>query len=137
VTALVNSTATGKFALKVADGATIASVDNWYAYNDKQVILDNSTREYGINLGTPNTNVSRITKLPKRGELISLNGDGTDLNFEFKGKGTVNIQLKCAPSGFTVSGGTNQFTFTTPNNVGINFLTDQQHATTTVNATCP
>ncbi len=137
VTAQVDSIETGKFALQVADGTTIASVDNWYAYDDNQVLLANSGREYTINLGTPNTNVTRITKLPKRGELISLSGDGTDLNFEFKGKGTVNIQLKCAPSAFTVSGGTNQFTFTSPSVVGINFLTDQQYATTTVNATCP
>ncbi|RVU84209.1 hypothetical protein EOL70_12035 [Leucothrix sargassi] len=137
VTANVEGTQTGKFALSVADGTSIASVDNWYAYNDTQVILDNSGREYKINLGTPNTNVSRITGLPKRGELRSVSGDGTDLNFEFTGKGTVNIQLKCAPSAFTVSGGTNRFTFTTPSKVGIHFLEDQEYANTNVNATCP
>ena len=138
VTALVDSSKTGKFALSVADGTTIQSVDNWYAYNDTQVLLANSGREYKINLGTPNTNVSRITSLPKRGQLISLTGDGTDLDFEFNGKGTVNVQLKCAPtSGFSVSGGTNRYSFLTPTTVGIHFLTDQQHASTKVNATCP
>ena len=81
--------------------------------------------------------MTRITELPKRGELISLNGNGTDVSFEFKGKGTVNFQLKCAPSAFNVSGGTNQFTFTTPSTVGLHFLDDRQYATTTVDATCP
>ena len=137
VTASVDSDDVGKFALNVADGTTIASVNNWYAYNDKQVILAKEGRDYTVNLGTPNTNVSRITELPKRGELVSLTGDGTDLAFEFTGKGTVNVQLQCAPSAFTVSGGTNQYIFTTPSKVGINFLEDRQHATTTVNATCP
>jgi len=136
VTAKVDSGTTGKFALNVANGTTISSVNNWYAYNDKQVLLANSGREYTINLGTPNTDVSRITKLPKRGELVSLTGDGTDLEFEFTGEGTVDIQLRCAPSAFTVSGGTNRFTFTTPSKVGLHFIGDQAHAITRVDSTC-
>ena len=137
VTANVDSSKTGKFALDMPKGTTIASVDNWYAYNDTQVLLANGGRDYTINLGATNTNVTRITELPKRGELISLNGNGTDVSFEFKGKGTVNFQLKCAPSAFSVTGGTNRFTFTTPSTVGLHFLEDQQYATTTVDATCP
>ncbi|RVU83511.1 hypothetical protein EOL70_15855 [Leucothrix sargassi] len=137
VTANVDSNDTGKFALNVADGTTISSVNNWYAYNDNQVLLANAGREYTINLGAPNTNVSRITSLPRRGELVSVTGDGTDLAFEFTGKGTVNVQLRCAPTEFTVSGGTNQFIFTTPTQLGINFLEDREHATTRVDATCP
>ncbi len=136
VTAKVDSAKTGTFALNVATGNTIASVDNWYAYNDNQVLLENTGREYTINLGTPNTNVTRITELPKRGELVSLSGDGTDLEFVFSGEGTVNLQLQCAPSAFTVSGGTDQFTFITTDTVSLQFTGDQQHAATVVDTTC-
>ena len=137
VTATVTAADTGKFALTVAEGTTIQSVDNWYAYNDTQVLMSKGGGTFKINLGTPTTSVSRITKLPARGELTSVNGNGTDINFEFNGKGTVEIDLKCAPSSFNVTGGTNQYLFTTPSKVGIIFNQDTQHAMTTVDSTCP
>jgi len=136
ITAQVSSSDTGKFALNVADGETIASVDDWYAYNDTQVLLANTGREYKINLGTQNAAVTRITELPKRGELVSLAGDGTDLAFEFKGEGSVNIQLACVPDALVVSGGTDQFSFVTTDTIAVSFTGDVQHATTTVDATC-
>ena len=137
LTATVTASDTGKFALKVADGTTIKSVNNWYAYSDTQVLLSNGGGTFTINLGTPANNVSRITKLPSRGELTSVNGNGTDINFEFNGTGTVEIDLKCAPSSFNVTGGTNQYLFTSPSTVGIVFNQDKQHAMTTVDSTCP
>ncbi|PWQ97151.1 discoidin domain-containing protein [Leucothrix arctica] len=136
ITAQVSSSDTGKFALNVADGETITSVDDWYAYNDTQVFLANTGREYKINLGATNTAVTRITELPKRGELVTLTGDGTDLAFEFKGEGTVNIQLACVPDALTVTGGTDQFSYITTDTIAVSFTGDIQHATTTVDATC-
>ena len=137
LTATVTASDVGKFALKVAKGTTIKSVNNWYAYSDTQVLLSKAGGTFTINLGTPANNVTHITKLPSRSELTSLNGNGTDINFEFKGTGTVEVDLKCAPSSFNVSGGTNQYTFTSPSTVGIKFAQDKQHAMTTVDSTCP
>lgn len=137
ISAKVAASNSGQFSLKVPETDTIASVDNWYAYDDGQVFLTENGGSYTINLGTPANNVTRITEMPPRSKLLSLSGDGTDLQFAFEGSGTVNIDLKCAPSAFTVSGGTNRFQFTTPSTVGIIFLENQKYATTTVNATCP
>ena len=137
LTAVVTAENVGKFSLKVAAGSTIKSVDNWYAYNDSQVLMSKGGGTFKINLGTPANDVSHITKLPSRGELISVDGDGTDVNFEYKGAGTVELNLKCIPSSLTVSGGSTQFTLTSPSTVGITFTQDKQHAMTTVDATCP
>ncbi|RVU84208.1 hypothetical protein EOL70_12030 [Leucothrix sargassi] len=136
VTAKVDSANAGAFALNVAEGNTIATVDDWYAYNDTQVFLASTGRDYTINLGTPSTNVTRITALPKRGELVSLSGTGTDLSFVFSGEGDVTLQLRCAPTAFSVSGGTDQFTFLTPDTVSLQFTGDQEHAETVVDAAC-
>ena len=136
VTANVSATDTGKFALKVAKNTTIKSVDNWYAYDDNQVFLKKGGGTYKINLGTPANNVTRVTAMPSRGELIDLSGDGTDLNITFKGKGNVEITLKCAPSSFNVSGGTNMYLFTTPSVVNLRFTEDRLYANTKVDATC-
>jgi len=137
VTANVTATDTGKFALKVAEDKQIQSVSNWYAYSDNQVFLKNGGGTYTIQLGTPSNNVTRITSIPSRGELVALTGDGTDLNITFKGKGEIGITLECTPSAFRVSGGTNQFQFTSPNKVKIKFPTDRAYSNTKVDVTCP
>ncbi len=137
VTAKVSGSDTGKFALKVAKNSKIRSVNNWYAYDDNQVFLQNNGGDYTINLGTPANNVTRITAMPSRGELVSLSGNGTDLNIVFKGKGDVEITLKCAPSSFRVTGGTNQFQFVTANKLNLKFRQDRLYANTKVDATCP
>ncbi|MGB1309720.1 MAG: hypothetical protein ACPG47_00845 [Leucothrix sp.] len=137
ITASVSAANVGKFALKVAKNTQIQSVANWYAYDDDQVFLKNGGGTYTIELGTPANNVSRITALPSRGELVNLSGDGTDLDITFKGKGDVEVTLKCAPTAFTVSGGTNRYQFVSPSKVNIQFTTDQLHAATQVDATCP
>ena len=136
VTANVSAADVGRFALKVAKNTTIQSVSNWYAYDDSRVFLKNGGGTYTINLGTPTNNVSRITAMPNRGELVDLTGNGTDLDVTFKGKGNVEITLKCAPTALTVSGGTNQFTFTSPSKVELRFLTNRLHPKTKVDATC-
>jgi len=137
VTAKVSAKHGGKFALRIPKDKNIEFVENWYAYDDKQVILANGGGTYKIHLGSPSKAVSRITALPARGELLSLSGDGTDLSFEFQGSGTVSVTLKCAPSSFSVSGGSSQYTFSSPNTVGIRFATTKRHAPTLVDATCP
>lgn len=89
---------TGKMGLEVDGNRTIKSVNNWYAYNDKTIFLPTNGGTFTINLNqlgqSGADDVTRITNLPMRAELLSVSGDGTNLNFSFKGSGKVVIDLK-------------------------------------------
>ena len=96
VNATVLSTDAGKFALDL-DGLgalRISSVSNWYAYDDDSVFLPRAGGSYAITLGSVVADVSHITKLPSRAELLTLTGDGTNLNFTLNGEGTMVIDVK-------------------------------------------
>ena len=92
ITAEVKATGVGNFGLDISEG-TIASVDNWYAYDDNTVFLPSNGGKFTINLGTTQDNVTRITELPMRAELETLNGNGTDLEYTFSGEGKVTVEL--------------------------------------------
>ena len=136
ITANVKTSNSANFSLKLANGNTIKSVNNWYAYNDKQVFLDQDGGKYTINLGTASA-ITHVTALPSRSQLVSLTGDGTDLQFQLKGTGKVNIDLKCSPSNISISGGVNSYTPISSSKISLNFSDDKLHAITNVNITCP
>jgi Ca2+-binding RTX toxin-like protein len=96
ITATVNSADAGKFALDVDNMGTqmIASVANWYAYDRDSVFTDRDGGTYAITLGAAATEVSHITDLGDRNELVSLTGDGTNLSFTVVGEGKVVVDLK-------------------------------------------
>jgi Ca2+-binding RTX toxin-like protein len=101
-------TSLGKFSLDLGAGFTIKSVNNWYAYDKDSVLLPTNGGTFTINLGTtPNDidDITHITTLPMRAELLSLEGNGEDLNFSFLGDGQVVLDLK-NPAGLqlTVTG---------------------------------
>ena len=85
----------GAMALDVINGGTdvIASVTNWYAYNAQELFLPRNGGTFAINLGATQDDVTHITSLPMRGDLLSVTGDGLDLNFAMIGTGRVNIDL--------------------------------------------
>jgi peptidoglycan/xylan/chitin deacetylase (PgdA/CDA1 family) len=93
ITANVASNDVGKFGLDVGNGQKIQSVTNWYAYDDNTVFLPKNGGNFTISLGATPTNVTRISKLPMRGELVSLTGNGQDLSYTFNGEGKVTITL--------------------------------------------
>ncbi|HEX2828993.1 MAG TPA: type I secretion C-terminal target domain-containing protein [Burkholderiales bacterium] len=109
VTATVVSPDAGKFALDLDNLGTqkIASVANWYAYDDDSVFLDRDGGTFTITLGAAATDVTHITALPMRGELLSVTGNGTNLNFSVIGEGSVVVDLH-TPTGqqAVVTGGT-------------------------------
>lgn len=109
VTATVGSQAVGKFALDIdtAPGEVIQHIDGWYAYNDDSVFLDQDGGTYVIQLGTAADAVTRITALPMRASLLSVQGDGTSLSFSFEGEGTVRIALSNPAAGYQVQGADN------------------------------
>lgn len=89
----VDSLDVGQLSVKLGGSNTIQSVQNWYAYDDNQVFLPDAGGSFSITPGTIPDAVTRITKLPMRARLISLSGDGNELNFVFAGEGEVSVVL--------------------------------------------
>ncbi len=94
ITAKVDSNNVGKFALQVgvAEGQVIKNVANWYAYNQDKVFLDDDGGSFTINLGSTQDVVTHIEYLPMRAKLISVTGDGSNLDYTFEGEGTVCVR---------------------------------------------
>jgi hypothetical protein len=108
VIAAVTGSGVGQFSLKVntidSENKAIKSVDNWYAYNQDRVFLDEDGGQFAVHLGasnTPQDAVTRIVSLPMRAVLRSVRGDGTNLDFTFQGEGKVTVFLN--PSGPVVA----------------------------------
>ena len=104
ITATVTSAAAGKLALDLDNlgSQKIASVTNWYAYDNDSVFLPRAGGTFTINLGASATDVTHITSLPMRAELLSLSGNGTNLSFSVIGEGRVVVDL-VAPAGRQVN----------------------------------
>ena len=96
VTASVISSDAGKFALDLDGLGTqkIASVANWFAYDDDSVFTARAGGTFSITLGATQTDVTHITKLPMRAELVTLTGDGTNLTARIIGEGQMVVDLK-------------------------------------------
>ena len=94
VTATVTSTDAGKFALTLGDGAKIASVGSWYAYDDTKVFLPKAGGTFQITVGAVAQDATHLVELPMRADLTSVSGDGENLSFAFDGIGTAGIALK-------------------------------------------
>ncbi len=94
VIATVTGTGVGKFALDVESTQVIASVANWYAYDSDQVFLPRNGGTFEISFGAVATDVTHITSLPMRTELVSATGNGTNLAFAVIGQGLVTVDLK-------------------------------------------
>lgn len=110
VSTQVNSNNVGKFSLvpDLPTGQIIQKVNGWYAYNDKQVFLDDDGGTFDIQAGTGADDISHITALPMRARLISVAGDGNRLSFSFEGEGSVTVKLSNAAINYAISsnGGT-------------------------------
>lgn len=92
----------GTFALNLDDlaGETIKSVTNWYAYDADSVFLDADGGTFTVQLGTSVDDVTHITSIGSRAQLVTLTGDGTNLDFTIAGEGKVVIDVK-ETAGFT------------------------------------
>ncbi len=137
VTANVDATDVGQFSLKITDDAKIESVANWYAYSDDRVFLPNDGGEFIVSLTTPNatvTDATRITQLPMRARLISLTGNGNQLNFTFKGEGEVRIVLSEPMTANTSVSGADSFS-ENGNVLTLRFNSDTTHVVELMPAT--
>ncbi len=105
IVARVTGSDVGKFALEIDTTQRIASVDDWYAYEGNKVFLPKNGGTFTVSLGTEGDDVTRIIALPMRAELLSANGDGTDLAFTYEGRGETKVDLKAwGASSVVVSG---------------------------------
>lgn len=93
ITAQVSGDDLGHFALDVSDEGSIASVDGYYAYNDHAVFVPQNGGTFAITLGETPADVTHISQLAQRADLIFVSGDGTDLDFAFSGRGETHIHL--------------------------------------------
>jgi len=138
IVAKVQASDVGQFSLKVPDDTVITSVDNWYAYHDNQVFLDNDAGTYTIHINGSNTApVTHITELPSRSQLQTLSGDGTNLQFKLKGEGELRVKLKCAASNINVNGGVSTFQQISATEISLDFWENIVHPTTNVVINCP
>ncbi len=108
ITATVNSSDAGKFALTLGDDAKIASVGSWYAYNESKVFLPKAGGTFEITLGTVSADATHIVELPMRADLTSVFGNGRNLNFTLDGSGTAGIALKTQGTATVVVTGADQ-----------------------------
>lgn len=83
----------GKFALDVNSNKVIKNVQNWYAYDNDSVFLPKVGGNFTINLGTGVDDVTHIVDLPMRSDLLSVTGDGKNLEFSLDGEGKVTVDL--------------------------------------------
>ncbi|MCP3733949.1 M10 family metallopeptidase C-terminal domain-containing protein [Sphingomonas sp. RP10(2022)] len=108
ITATVGAT-TGTFSLDVdgqASGQVIQNVAGWYAYGADKVFLPKAGGTFTITMGAVADDVTHITALPMRAELVSVSGDGRDLSATLVGEGTMTVDLKAPGTDWaTVTGG--------------------------------
>jgi peptidoglycan/xylan/chitin deacetylase (PgdA/CDA1 family) len=134
---ITDATDIGKFALDINAGTkVIKNVTNYYAYDNDSVFTTKTGGSYTINLGTGTDDVSHITSLDQRNELVSVTGDGTNLNFSFNGAGKVTTDMKAISAtqrykvtgadDFKVTGDKLEITFNnnTSHTVGISVVND-------------
>ncbi|MFG6665243.1 hypothetical protein ACGYKB_18475 [Sulfitobacter sp. 916] len=88
---IVSSDVAGRFALDV--GEQISAVSGWYAWDETQVFLPQGGGQFDITVGGAIEDVTRLSALPDRSELVSLSGDGRNLLAEIKGGGDLSINL--------------------------------------------
>jgi hypothetical protein len=95
ITATVSSSHAGDFALDVTGQGSqvIENVGNWYAYDSNSVFVPETGGSFTITLGAAADDVTHITSLPMRGDLLAVTGDGLNLAFSVIGEGLVVIQL--------------------------------------------
>lgn len=127
-TANVEAHNVGQFslAMNLPIGQKIQRVSNWYAYNENSVFLDADGGTFVVQAGTVTDAVTHITEMPMRAKLISLSGDGTNLDMRFEGEGSVKVILSDAANKFQITSDGGVLT-TTGNTAAIKFVAVGTH----------
>jgi hypothetical protein len=85
----VSSEYVGKYPVEVGLNSNryIITVQNWYAYTDNKVFIDENSGNFLMYTIDP---VTHIIKLPMRSSLVSLVDGGVNLNFNLEGEDNVS-----------------------------------------------
>jgi len=126
VTADVVSTDAGKFALDLGDGQ-ISSVAGWYAWNASDVFLPRNGGTFAVTLGGAVADVTRVSGLPMRADLISVSGDGTNLQVQFEGRGLLDLTLQTQGARIVHITGATGATLQGTSGVALSFAANAQH----------
>jgi peptidoglycan/xylan/chitin deacetylase (PgdA/CDA1 family) len=95
----------GKFSLDIQSPQQIKNVGNYYAFDKDSVFLTKTGGNYTINLGATADNVTHLVSLAQRAELLSVTGDGQNLDYSFNGEGKISIDLNLPTGrGFSSNG---------------------------------
>ncbi len=105
VTPDASTAGVGKFSLDIQSSQKIKNVGNYYAFDNNSVFLTKTGGDYQINLGAQADKVTHIVALAQRAELLSVTGDGRNLDYTFNGEGNISIDLNIpAGQGITATG---------------------------------
>jgi serralysin len=105
VTPDASTAGVGKFSLDLQSSQKITNVTNYYAFDNNSVFLTKTGGDYQINLGAGADNVTHIVALAQRAELLSVTGDGRNLDYTFNGEGNISIDLNIPTGqGMTATG---------------------------------
>ncbi len=100
-----SSAGVGKFSLDIQSSQQIKNVSNYYAFDRDSVFLTKAGGNYTIDLGATTDNVTHIVELAQRAELLSVTGDGRNLDYTFNGAGKISIDLNLPTgAGITATG---------------------------------
>ena len=94
LTVKVGSSDAGHFALDLSAEGRIQSVSNYYAWNDSKIFLSRAGGTYDVVLGQAVANMTRVSDLPQRADLLAVTGNGSNLSFAFEGRGTAGVTLR-------------------------------------------
>jgi hypothetical protein len=87
----------GGMALGIINGATgqvIQNAGSWYAYDTSNLFLPRNGGTFTVTLGTAQDDVTHISSLPMRADLLSVTGNGSNINFSIAGDGIVGLHVK-------------------------------------------
>jgi serralysin len=102
----------GKFSLDIQSTKQIKNVNNYYAFDKDSVFLTKTGGNFTINLGTTADNVTHIVSLAQRAELLSVTGDGQNLDYSFNGEGKISIDLNLPTGQGITTTGADSYTLT-------------------------
>lgn len=102
----------GKFSLDIQSTKQIKNVNNYYAFDKDSVFLTKTGGNFTINLGAAADNVTHIVSLAQRAELLSVTGDGQNLDYTFNGEGKISIDLNLPTGKGITTTGADSYTLT-------------------------
>lgn len=89
----------GGLTIELPEVKIIKSVDNYYAYNNNKVFLPENGGTFTIKTSGEQDDVSRIVDLETGLNLMSVEGNGSSLDFAVSGQGKVTLSFMALPEG--------------------------------------